>query len=108
MLGHHNATSSNDGDTSDLMVVNTTNIDGAESALSDTYVITSNAAIGAAINKGPGSLSAVCRTDSVKTCHINCLVACTINRNLITSARVHLGVLTSAVIGENLPNVRRR
>jgi hypothetical protein len=47
MLGRHNATSSNNGDTGDLMVVDTANVDGVESAFNDTDVITGNATISA-------------------------------------------------------------
>jgi hypothetical protein len=99
VLGHHNATSSNDRDTGDLMVVDTANVDCAESAFNNMYVITGDATIGVTINKGSGSRSVMHRTDSVKARHVaDRSVACTINRNLVMSNRIRLGVLASAVI----------
>jgi hypothetical protein len=48
----HNGTSSNDGEVSDRMVVNATQINGTHRGLDDFHIASSNTAIGTAIDQG--------------------------------------------------------
>lgn len=95
MLHHDNTTSSNNGNASNLVVINTINIDVMHGLLDDVDIVTRNTTVGATIDKGPGDHSTMHRSDSVDVCHINRMIASTVHNNFICSCLTLIGFLLS-------------